>query len=223
MFTGLVHESARVTSASKQGLGLRLSVAVSANEVARSQMPGASIALNGACMTSLYAPKAILGSNGSQNLEFSFDVSPESLALTNLGQLKPGQKVHIEYPLRVGQELGGHMVSGHIDGQGLLKGSQAQGDYWSMSIAVTGQAYQRIAPYLVEKGSIAVDGVSLTVNKVIDHLGDAQPSTVFELLLVPHTLKVTFFKDLEPGSSVNLEADLMAKYAARLSTFKKGL
>jgi riboflavin synthase len=219
MFTGLVCEAARVQSIEHQGLGVRLVVATRANEVSQSQKPGASIALNGACMTSLFAPKKI----SSDLLEFSFDVSPESLSRTNLGQLKAQSLVHVEYSLRVGQELGGHMVSGHVDAQGVVESSLSRGDYWALIVRVSGEAHLKVAPYLVEKGSIAVDGVSLTVNKVTDEPSSKPTSTLFEVLLVPHTLKVTFFKDLEPRSSVNLEADLMAKYAARLSTFKKGL
>jgi riboflavin synthase len=132
------------------------------------------------------------------------EVAPESLKLTTLGGLKAGDRVNLERSLRVGDELGGHMVQGHIDGLGEVISVQKDGGGWRLRIKPPGSIHHLIAP----KGSIAIAGVSLTVNEV-----DADG---FGVLIIPHTWAATTLSKLKPGDKVNLEADMMARYAARL-------
>jgi riboflavin synthase len=132
------------------------------------------------------------------------EVAAESLALTTMGDLKPGDRVNLERSLRVGDELGGHIVQGHVDGLGEVLGVRQDGEGWRLRIKPPHSISHLIAP----KGSIAVSGVSLTVNEV-DEEG-------FGVLIIPHTWAVTTLSRLKPGDRVNLEADMMARYAARL-------
>jgi len=132
------------------------------------------------------------------------DVAQESLALTTLGALKAGDRLNLERSLKLGDELGGHMVQGHVDGLGAVVGVRADGEGWRLKI----RPPQSIAFLIAPKGSIAVNGVSLTVNEVDDE--------GFGVLIIPHTWAVTTLSGLKPGDNVNLEADMMARYAARL-------
>jgi riboflavin synthase len=208
MFTGLVHESAPVLRFERAGDALwRLELESSLAEVGGL---GASIAVNGACLT-LVSSEALTG--GRRKL--AFEISPETMDRCNFASLKAGGRVHLEPSLRVGDFLGGHWVSGHVDGQGSVEMVERHPDWLRLQIRLDGPARERIAPYLVEKGSITVAGVSLTVNSV----RDADGSTFFNLMLIPHTLQVTMLGDLRVGDWVNLEADLMAKYAARVAGF----
>jgi riboflavin synthase len=158
---------------------------------------GASIAVNGACLT-------IVARRTGHPSVFEADVGSETLACTTLGSLTPGARVHLEPALRLGDAMGGHMVSGHVDGTGRVESARKQGDTFALRIA----APPEVAPYLFSKGSIAVDGVSLTVNKV--------DGSSFEVLLIPHTLGVTLLGELRASSHVNLEADMIAKQVARI-------
>lgn len=176
---------------------------------------GASIALNGACLT-VVANLSVAG--GGQRL--SFDVSPETLDRTQLGSLKVGDGVHLEPALALGDALGGHLVSGHVDGLGAVRSIKKTEEYLALEVGIVGDARSRIAPYLVEKGSVAVDGVSLTVNRVVDEAGPGG-ETRFSLLLIPHTLTLTRFGSLRVGDLVNLEADMLAKYVCRNLEFQK--
>lgn len=171
---------------------------------------GASVALNGVCLTIVETRS--LGTT----TELSFEVSQETLSRTNLAELSPGSSVHMESALAMGAPLGGHLVSGHVDGVGVVEDLSANGDFWNFEVSVEGAAQSAIAPFLVEKGSIAVDGVSLTVNQVIDR----DEKTFFSMVLIPHTMTVTRFKELNKGDRVNLEADLLAKYVNRYTRFK---
>jgi riboflavin synthase len=135
---------------------------------------------------------------------FQADVGPETLACTTLGSLGAGANVHLEPALRLGDSLGGHMVSGHVDGTGQVKSARKQGT--TLALRVT--APDDIAPCLFKKGSIAIDGVSLTLNQV--------EGSSFEVLLIPHTLEVTLLGELRADSRVNLEADMIAKQVAHL-------
>jgi len=206
MFTGLVLESGRLEARELTRGGVRLRVSAAHPDFAEVRL-GDSIAVNGACLTVVEATAAA----GRTHLDF--EVSPETLAKTGLGELKLGERVHLELSLRLGDRLGGHLVSGHVDGRGQVCRLQpvASGEYWALEIEVKHEAWKQVAPYLVAKGSITVDGVSLTVNRVTDD----GASTRFEAMLIPHTLEVTRFRDLSAGSLVNLEADVLAKYAAR--------
>jgi riboflavin synthase len=131
-------------------------------------------------------------------------VAPESLALTTMGDLKEGDRVNLERSLRVGDEFGGHIVQGHVDGLGEVLSVRQDGEGWRLRIRPPHEIAALIAP----KGSIAVAGVSLTVNEMDD--------AGFGVLIIPHTWAVTTLSQLKPGAKVNLEADMMARYAARL-------
>jgi riboflavin synthase len=155
---------------------------------------GGSIAVDGVCLT-------VTGRRGRR---FDADLGPETLALTTLGQLQPGDQVHLERPLRMGDPLGGHLVAGHVDGVGKVVATRPLGEALELEIA----APAALAPFLAAKGSIAIDGVSLTLNRVT--------ARSFSVTLIPHTLAVTCLGQLRPGDKVNLEADLLAKHVARL-------
>jgi riboflavin synthase len=178
MFTGIVREVGRVVEFD----GSRLVV-----DAATKAESGDSIAVEGVCLTVL---------DGSR---LAFDVVPETLSRTTLGGLRPGDRVNIEPALRVGDPLGGHNVQGHVDGIGHVR---------SIGEPVWIDAPVEILRYCIEKGSITVDGVSLTI-AAIDDAG-------FAVALIPHTLTATTLGELEPGDPVNLEADVLAKYVERL-------
>jgi len=155
---------------------------------------GDSIAVNGVCLTAV-----ALTERG-----FAADVSRETLTLTTLGTLKPGARVNLERALTLATPLGGHLVSGHVDGVGTVVACQEDARSWRLRI----QAPDALARYIAPKGSICVDGTSLTVNRV--------EGAVFELNIVPHTLQETIIGDYRPGTRVNLEVDLIARYLERL-------
>jgi riboflavin synthase len=214
MFTGLVKEAARVLKnvpdAGSQGAHL-VQVESCLAECFDLAL-GASVALNGVCLTVIHMEPA----TDSQSVVLSFDVSQETIKRTNLGDLKEASFVHMELPLAAGAPIGGHLVSGHVDGQCEVFSSEPVGDYLSLTLRLVGDSRKKIAPFLVEKGSVALDGVSLTVNSVVDR-GDA---TDFEIMLIPHTLSLTWPDGLNPGRKINIEADLMAKHFVRFSTFQ---
>jgi riboflavin synthase len=160
---------------------------------------GASIACGGPCLTAV----AIESENG--RTAFEVDVGAETLALTTARDWTPGVRVNLERSLKLGDELGGHMVTGHIDG---VAGIISAEDFDGMKRFVI-RAPRTLAKFIAQKGSISLDGTSLTVNSVEDD--------VFSVLLIPHTLKVTTWGDRGAGDEVNLEVDLMARYAARLA------
>jgi riboflavin synthase len=155
---------------------------------------GGSIAVNGVCLT-------LVGRRGRR---FEADLGPETLERTTLGRLAVGDAVHLERPLRMGDPLGGHLVAGHVDGLGRVKAARPQGDALTLEIALP----PSLALYVAPKGSIAVDGVSLTVNAV--------QGRTFSVTLIPHTLAVTALSRRKPGDEVNVETDLLAKHVARL-------
>jgi len=162
---------------------------------------GASIAHAGACLT--VVEKHRLG----DGCWYAVEVSPETLALTTLSDWSEGDAVNLERALALGEELGGHLVTGHVDGTGELVSRRDEGDW----IVLTVQPPASLNKFIARKGSITVDGVSLTVNGVT---GDT-----FDLMIIPHTADVTTLGALQIGAHVNLEVDLMARYAARLSEF----
>jgi riboflavin synthase len=188
MFTGIVRELGTVDAFD----GSRLVVA--AHETAASSAAGDSVAVAGVCLTVVEAAGGRL----------AFDVVPETLSRTALGGLEPGSTVHLEPSLRVGDQLGGHVVQGHVDGVGRVRSVTPEGD----GIRVWVDAPETVVRYCIEKGSIAVDGVSLTVSALDDE--------GFEVALIPHTLAVTTLGALEPGDEVNLEADVLVKVVERL-------
>ena len=188
MFTGIVRELGTVASFD----GSRL--VVSAPETSGGAAVGDSVAVAGVCLTVVEAADG----------QLAFDVVPETLSRTALGSVETGGNVNLEPSLRVGDQLGGHVVQGHIDAVGRVRSVAPEGDSHRVWI----DAPERVVRYCIEKGSIAVDGVSLTV-AAFDDDG-------FEVALIPHTLTVTTLGGLEPGVEVNLEADVLGKVVERL-------
>ena len=191
MFTGLIESLAPLERVVAAPPGKTL-VVREANFAAEAKL-GESIAINGCCLTVV----AIEGET------LHFEAGPETLARTKLGQLTPGALVNLERSLRVGDRLGGHFVTGHVDGIGTLAARHDEGD-WSTLYFHTPRA---LARQMASKGSIAIDGVSLT-------LVDVEPDR-FSVALIPHTLRVTTLGNLQVGDPVNLETDLLAKYVQR--------
>jgi riboflavin synthase len=194
MFTGLVRERGRVAARSGGDDGVRLVVA--APQTAAGASVGDSISIDGCCLT------AVAVENGS----IAFDAVPESLGRTTLAGLEAGDDVNLEPALRAGEPLGGHYVQGHVDGVGRVRSVAPEGD----GARVWFDAPPELLRYCVEKGSIAVQGVSLTI-AALDASG-------FAVALVPHTLDATTLGALVPGAPVNLETDVLAKYVERLIT-----
>ena len=188
MFTGLIREVGTVRSLT----GGRLTL--DALETAPGAAIGDSIAVDGVCLT-------VVERNGAA---LSFDAVPETLARTSLGALAAGSRVNIEPALRAGDALGGHYVQGHVDGVGTVRTVETEGEGRRIWL----DASADLLRYVAEKGSIAVQGTSLTV-AAVDHQG-------FAVALIPHTLEATTLDDLTPGSKVNLETDVLAKYVERL-------
>jgi riboflavin synthase len=193
MFTGIVRERGRVTAIDGDGDGVRLRVAAPATAAAGPAL-GDSIAIGGVCLT-------VVAIDGD---ELAFDAVPETLSRTSLGRLAAGDEVNVEPALRAGEPLGGHVVQGHVDGIGSVRSVEPEGDGERIWI----DAPQDMLRYCIEKGSVAVDGVSLTV-AALDDDG-------FAIALIPHTLAETTLGALETGDSVNLEVDILAKYVERL-------
>jgi riboflavin synthase len=194
MFTGIVTALGEVKAVETLPGLTRLSIAAPYTHADI----GASIAHDGVCLT-------VVETETHQNgMRYVVEVAPESLALTTMGDLKAGDQVNLERSLKVGDELGGHIVQGHVDGLGEVLSVRQDGEGWRLKIKPPHDIAHLIAP----KGSIAVSGVSLTVNEVDD--------AGFGVLIIPHTWAVTTLAKLQPGDKVNLEADMMARYAARL-------
>ncbi|RKY03847.1 riboflavin synthase [Candidatus Poribacteria bacterium] len=191
MFTGLVEEMGRVEIVRR---GRIVELFISASKVVEDLRVGDSIAVNGACLTATRVEP-----NG-----FWAELSPETISRTTLGQLRPGDPVNLERPLRLGDRLGGHLVLGHVDEVGVILGMREMGGSKVMSVRVSPQGMR----YIVEKGSVCVDGVSLTVAAV----GESS----FEVALIPHTLAVTTLGLRKPGDEVNVEFDIIGKYVERL-------
>lgn len=194
MFTGIVEARGTVEALEASGAVYRVMIATPADFPVADLPLGASIAVDGVCLTVVDRAAGW----------FSADLGPETLALTTLAALAPGAGVHLERPLKLGDALGGHLVSGHVDGIGQVVARIEKGDALELQIA----APPAVAPTLVVKGSVTVDGVSLTINAVED--------ARFSVTLIPHTLAVTHLGDRPVGSAVNLEGDLIAKHIDRL-------
>lgn len=194
MFTGIVREIGRVASTSGGDDGVRLEI--DAPYTAPAIEIGGSVSVNGVCLTA----EAVEGAH------LVFHAVPETLRRTTLGALATGAPVNLEPALRAGDAMGGHVVQGHVDGVGRVQSVEAEGE----GLRVIVEAPDEILRYCVEKGSIAVEGVSLTVAEL------HQDS--FGLALIPHTLSETTLADLVPGRDVNLEVDVFAKYVERLVT-----
>jgi riboflavin synthase len=190
MFTGIIQETGRIAGMKRKGASMRLGIAC--RTVLEGAELGDSIAVNGVCLTA----------DALTNESVEMDVGEETFRRTTLGALKIGDAVNLEPALRLGQPLGGHIVSGHVDATAAVKSVVKETTQIVMSIELP----EALRPLVAEKGSIAVDGVSLTVGKV-EH-------GVFSLYLIPHTVARTTLLHRAPGSLVNLEADVLARYVA---------
>lgn len=202
MFTGIVTAIGTITQVEQRG-DLRLRVAAPLDP-ARIDI-GASIACSGVCLT-------VVDRGGSAgDAWFDVDVSAESVSRTRKGMWEEGAAINIEPSLRVGDELGGHIVTGHVDSVGEVVLSKREGDSWRVAI----RARAEMAPFIAEKGSITLDGVSLTVNDVRDRPDGACD---FALNIIPHTGEVTTLGRLVQGDEVNLEIDVLARYLKRMQS-----
>jgi riboflavin synthase len=197
MFTGLVSDVGEVERVDAGANLHRLRIVCS--YAVETIVPGASIACGGACLTVVAR-----GESGDRNW-FEADVGAETLACTTARHWTPGTRLNLERPLRLGDELGGHIVTGHVDGVAEIV---AITDFDGMR-RIDIRAPHHLARFIAEKGSVALDGTSLTVNRV--------EADIFSVLLVPHTLKVTTWGGRRLGDEINLEVDLIARYAARLA------
>jgi riboflavin synthase len=197
MFTGIVQGTGTVNAVQARGGDVALDIAPGRLSL-RDTKTGDSVAVSGVCLTITE-----LG-----DTRFAVDVSRETLAYTTLGALEPRQPVNLELALRAGDPLGGHLVSGHVDGVGALVTRRQDGRSWRLQFEVP----RDLARYVAPKGSICIDGVSLTVNEV--------DGARFDVNVIPHTLDVTTLGALEPGARVNIEVDLIARYLQRLVEFK---
>jgi riboflavin synthase len=193
MFTGLVESTGTVAAVEREGGGTRLTVAA---PLAAELADGDSVAVNGVCLTA----------RGVAPESFAADVMTETLRRSSLGPLEVGDSVNLELPLRAGDRLGGHVVQGHVDGVGSVESVSEDGFARIVRVA----APDELLRYVVEKGSIAVDGVSLTVSAVDDQ--------AFEVSLIPETLERTTLGSLAPGRPLNIEVDVLAKYVEKLVT-----
>ncbi len=192
MFTGLVEGTGALLRIDRQGADSRM--VIRAHHHMENLILGESIAVNGACLTVV----------SFQGDTFTADVSAETLGRTTLGRKPPGARLNLERALRLGDRLGGHLVSGHIDGIGKLLDRYREGRSWRLVFAVPPE----LTRYIIEKGSIAIDGISLTVNGCEE--------ATFHVNIVPHTAKETTIDDLQIGDEVNLETDLIGKYVERM-------
>jgi riboflavin synthase len=193
MFTGIVEELGRVRSVGSGPSGIRLEVGC--RTVARDAGVGSSISVDGVCLTVAHAGAELL----------AFDLTEETLRRTTLGRLGPGQPVNLERPLTLATRLGGHLVQGHVDAVGRVAAVVPEGQGVRMTVRVS----EDLRRFLVEKGSVTVDGVSLTVAST--------NGGTFDVALVPHTLEVTALGGRRPGDPVNLEMDVLAKYVDAMS------
>jgi riboflavin synthase len=194
MFTGIVETTGRLARIEPRGGDVRLMIDAGALDPGDVAI-GDSIAVSGVCLTAI-----AIGSSGT----LAFDVSTETLSRTSLGSLSVGERVNLEKALRLADRLGGHLVSGHVDGLGRVVAieADARSQRWMFELP------PELARYVATKGSIAIDGVSLTVNEVDGHR--------FGVNLIPHTIEVTTLGDRKVGDPVNVEVDMVARYIERL-------
>jgi riboflavin synthase len=192
MFTGIVEEMGVVKGLEKSLAGVRLTLL--AHTILSDLAQGASVSVNGACLTVV----------AKDAHEFAVDLSPETLSVTTLGKLTAGIPVNLERAMRIADRLGGHLVAGHVDGVGTIRGRRQE----SNAIVLTIEAPDAILRYCVPKGSVTIDGISMTVNEVA--------ARTFSVAVIPHTAKVTTLGLMKEGDQVNLESDLIGKYVERL-------
>jgi riboflavin synthase len=196
MFTGIIEELGSVRSIEERGENAR--IVIEAQVVTEGTNHGDSIAVNGVCLTAL----------DIHDDSFAADVSGETLLRSTLGSLKPGTRVNLERAVTPATRLGGHMVQGHVDARGQFVSVADHGESWTVRISFPPE----IARYLVFKGSVAVEGISLTIANLADDY--------FEIAIIPKTWEVTNLSRLSPGDGVNLEVDVIGKYVERLLAFR---
>jgi riboflavin synthase len=202
MFTGIITDIGDIISVEQRGdLRLVVGTAYDMDSVAI----GASIACSGVCLT------VVEKASG----QFAVDASAETVSRTAAGMWSAGNRLNLERALKVGDELGGHIVTGHVDGVGQIVANEPVGDSWKVTVS----APASLSPYIAAKGSITVDGVSLTVNEVTDQ---ADGTAHFTLNIIPHTAEMTTLNDLHPRREVNLEIDVLARYLKRMEELRAG-
>ncbi len=192
MFTGIVEEMGVVKALEHSPSGTRLTIL--ASTILDDLAVGASVSVDGVCLTVV----------ARDDQEFSVNVSPETLSVTTLGKLKAGRPVNLERAMRINERIGGHLVAGHVDGVGSIRDRRQEGS----TIVLTIEAPKEVLRYCVSKGSITVDGISLTSNEVSERS--------VTVAIIPHTAKITTLGLKHPGDPVNLESDLIGKYVERL-------
>ena len=204
MFTGIVSDIGRIRSIEPRG-DTRVVVATAFNTATINL--GASISCSGVCLT--VVDKSAPGEPGW----FAVDVSGETLSRTAQGQWSEGKRLNLERALKMGDELGGHIVTGHVDGVAEVAGVRPDGESKRIDILLP----RELAPFIAPKGSVTVDGVSLTVNEV----SDDQTGTRFSINVIPHTQAMTTLGELESGQAVNIEIDVLARYLQRMQVYAK--
>ena len=197
MFTGIIEELGKIDSLQPHEGGAK--IRISAELVTQGTNDGDSIAVNGVCLTALD-----VSAEG-----FSADVSQETLNRSTLGQLITGSRVNLERAVTPSTRLGGHIVQGHVDGRGEFISATKSGDFWTVRIGYPADMGQ----YFVYKGSVSVEGISLTIASLSD--------SYFEIAIIPKTWELTNLSTLNPGDAVNLEADVIAKYVERIMTYRE--
>lgn len=199
MFTGIISDIGEVLAVERRG-DTRITIAC--GNAPKAIAIGASIACSGVCLTAVGTGRGDVGRGW-----FAVEASAETLNRTTLGSWRPGTRVNLERPLKLGDELGGHIVSGHVDGLATIVSIVQEGDSRRFRFEVAPD----IARFVAHKGSVALDGISLTVNEV--------EGLTFGVNVIPHTLAVTTWRHAEPGQAVNVEVDMLARYVARLREF----
>jgi len=197
LFTGIIEELGRIASFTKQGTGAKLKI--STKVVTNNTNEGDSIAVNGVCLTALEITAH----------SFAADVSAETLNRSTLGSLKVGSAVNLERAVTPATRLGGHIVQGHVDARGKFLSAVQSGDFWTVRISYP----KSIGQYLVFKGSISVEGISLTIADLTEDY--------FEIAVIPKTWTLTNLSGLKTGDAVNLEADVIAKYVERIMLYRQ--
>jgi riboflavin synthase len=196
MFTGIIEELGTIGSIDFDGTNAR--ILIEARTVTEGTKNGDSIAVNGVCLTALDV----------RTDSFAADVSRETLDRSTLGSLKQGSRVNLERAVTPATRLGGHIVQGHVDGRGTFVSAVQEGDFWTVTIGFP----EEFAKYLVYKGSVSVEGISLTVAALRDDS--------FDIAIIPKTWEMTNLSTLQPGDAVNLEADVIGKYVERMLAFR---